>query len=172
MKNACYVSFLLVLAFAFSQLASALPEPNLSGTWVINQINGQAVADGSHPVSIAQKGNEFVVEYDRRSPMMKQEYVTDGTERKLTQIGTPTLTYYTAKWEGETLIIDKTLEDTRPWPGPMRLQDIDSRHAISSREVWSISLDGKTLTRLTTTRFGTSPNKSEFTLTYAKVDTQ
>ena len=174
MKNACYA---FLLALTFSQVASASPDPNLSGTWVINQINGQAVPGGSNPggshaVSITQKGNEFIVESDRRSPMTKQEYVTDGTERKLPQIGSPTLTYYTAKWERETLIVDKTLEDTSPWPGPMGLRGIYPRRAISSREVWSISPDGKTLTRLTTVRFGTSPKKNEFTLTYTKVDAQ
>ncbi len=168
MKYACYA---FLIALTFSQVASALPEPNFSGTWVINQINGQPVSSPS-PVSITQKGNEFVVEYDRRSPMMKHEYVTDGTERKLPQIGTPTLIYYTAKWDGESLIIEKTNVDTRPWPGPMGLQGIDPRPAMSYREVWSISADGKTLTHLTTMRFETSSNKSEFTLTYTKVDTQ
>jgi hypothetical protein len=167
MKNACYVSLLLVLAFAFSHVASALPEPNLNGTWVLTQINGRAVPFGSR-VSITQRGNEFVVEHDR-SPM-KQEYLTDGTERKLPQIGTPLLTYYTAEWEGESLIIDKTVEDTRPLPGPA--YPAVAMHAMSIREVWSMSPDGKNLTHLSTMGFGTSPNKSGFTLIYTKLDTQ
>lgn len=157
MKNAFYVCLLLL---AFSQLASASPEPTFGGTWVLIQINGNAVP-GGYPVSITHKGNEFVVDYDRRSPMMKQEYVTDATERRLPQIGTPTLTYYTAKWEANSLIIDKESDQTLP--------NFGRTFAMHTREVWLISDDGKNLTRLKT--FGASPN-TDFTLVYKKVDTQ
>jgi hypothetical protein len=157
MKSTRYVCLLFL---AFSLVASASPEPNLSGTWVLNQINGNA-APGAYPVLITHKGNEFVVNYDRRSPMMKQEYFTDGTERRLPQIVTPTLTYYTAKWDENSLVIDKESDRTLPPDG--------RTFAIHTREVWSISADGKNLTRLMTIG---AKHDTPFTLVYQKVDNQ
>jgi hypothetical protein len=153
MKKACY-AFLLTLAF--SQVASALPDPNFSGTWVLDQINGQAAIVGSR-VSIIQKGNEFAIE--NGSPITKQEYVADGTERKLPKIGSPTSTYYTAKWEGNLLIIEKKTDITGPPDG--------RTWAVKEREVWSISTDGKSLTHSSVL----SPDKT-LTMVFKKADTQ
>jgi len=153
MKRACYVFLLL---FAFSQLASALPEPNLTGAWIADRINGQASPSPEHyPIVITQNRNDFVVDYDRRSPTMKQEYVTDGKERELVQIGNPSRTYYTAIWVENSLIIDKESENRMPSDG--------RTVAMHTREVWSISADGKTLTRVTTLR------NASITIAYKKL---
>lgn len=162
MKNACYVLFFLVLVFAFSHVASALPEPNLNGTWILTQTNGQAVPSWFLRISITQRGNEFVVKLGR-SPI-KQEYIVDETEREFPAIGTPTLAHYTAKWNGKSLVIDKISESTHPL--------LQIKITMSTHQVWSMSDDGQNLTRLTTVGFGTSPQKVQFTDVFAKVDPQ
>jgi hypothetical protein len=166
MRNACYV---VLLFLAFGQVASASPEPNFNGTWVLDQINGKPVPSEVIRFSITLKGNEFVIEFPG-SPN-KQEYVLDGTERILPTIGTPIVTYYTAKWDGESLIIDKKSEDTRPWPGPFSSFD-RSKLAMHTHQVWSISDDGKNLIRLTTVQFGTSSSTVETADVFTKMNAQ
>jgi hypothetical protein len=155
MKNACYLALLFL---TLGQVSSASPEPNFNGTWVLDQVNGEPMPTGVIRFSLTQQGGEFAIEFSG-SPNM-QEYIIDGTERKLPSIDTPIVTYYTAKWDGESLIIDKKSEDPMPWPGPSSSFD-RSRLAYYMREVWSISADGKNLTRSTTLRFGTSSKTIE-----------
>jgi hypothetical protein len=166
MKNACYMALLFL---AFCQAASALPEPNFNGTWVLDQVNGKPVPSEVIRFSLTLKGNEFVIESPRS--LNKQEFVLDGTERILPAIGTPIVTYYTAKWDGESLIIDTKGEDPRPWPNSSPGFDRNML-AMYAHQVWSISADGKNLFVLTTRRFGTSSKTVEIANVFKKMNAQ
>jgi hypothetical protein len=164
MKNSCY---LLLLGLAFSEVASASSEANLTGTWVATQLDRNAVKHDIR-VLITQKGNDFLFERDLWQD--KLEYIADGTKRQLHQIGTRFVTYYTAKWEGESLIIDKKI-DASPPPNTPSWFITPSRYI---HEVWSISADGMSLTNMNTFKSGKPPKppykKIRSTLVYTKVD--
>ena len=126
-----------LLAAAMVLAASAFGAPNLSGNWKLNLQKSQYGAipapvevtrtirlDG---INLSMHTDQKTVQRDSSSDL---KYTTDGKEcvNKVTNGDAKG----TAHWEGSTLIIESSQMN-----GPQELK---------SREVWSLSADGKTLT--------------------------
>jgi hypothetical protein len=136
MKNASYILWILL---GLSLSAVGATRSDLGGTWVLDHgntaVNG-APLEGQRSnlhstISIAYDENRFVIK-SSFSPIQR-EYVVDGTERVSDSIGS----IYTAKWEGPSIVIDEQFNTNTPFGAV----------SITSHEVWSLSEDGKSLTR-------------------------
>jgi hypothetical protein len=152
MKNTLFVS-LIVLALSLPIAAFGIQD--FSGTWALNQENDQA-ANLQSRLSITQQENMFRIK-SSLTPVQR-EYIVDGTERqRASAIGA---SIYTAKWDGEALVIDETLDAKTPFGGTK----------VTTHEVWSISSDRQTLT---VTRSSINPNRNVTARqVYAKVASQ
>lgn len=126
-----------LLAAAIVLAASAFGAPNLTGDWKLNlqksqygpiptpvEVMRKIKLDG---VNLSMHTEQKTVQRDSSSDL---KYTTDGKEcvNKVTNGDAKG----TARWEGDTLIIESSQMN-----GPQELK---------SREVWNLSSDGKTLT--------------------------
>jgi hypothetical protein len=130
MKNALLFLSLIVLALSLPAVATSAPDFN--GAWVLNEANG-AAAKLQSQLSIEQEGNKILIK-SSLSPIQR-EYVVDGTERQRTD-ASGALIIYTAKWDGEALVIDENLEGKTPFGGTK----------IIMHQVWSMDSNRQTLT--------------------------
>src|SRR5579859_7447718 len=112
-------------------------KPNLSGTWKQNNAKSK-LAPGA-PVwvqTVEQKGAELKVETTITGGhgMSKREntYTTDGKKQITKDPGGDSLTQ-SVEWEGNALVF-LTVEK-------------EGTHTFTSREVWTLSNDGKTLVK-------------------------
>jgi len=134
---------MLWLLFGFGHLVLAA-EPDFSGTWAMLHENGilhgKSVAieapNADYGMIITHTGDRLVVE----SQCVKcgnpvREYIIDGKERNMPNKEN-LVTPYSAKWDGQALIIKKGVSGATPF-GPVTLTE---------RQVWALSDDKQVLT--------------------------
>jgi hypothetical protein len=126
-------SFVLCLAFA----AAAAAAPNFSGEWKMNPAKsdfGGMPAPEVVTRSIEHKDPSLAIKTYQKGAAGEStselKYTTDGKPASNTVRGMEAKG--TARWEGDTLVIESWLQ----------VQSME----IKSKEVWSLSTDGKTLT--------------------------
>jgi hypothetical protein len=142
----------LILGFALSATAAAATRdegqtkgntggtPGFSGTWIVNAEKSDPAAGrgggggrgGAAPVTIEQTPSEFKIETGQQKRVVK----LDGSEsiNEITTRGGPVRMRLKARWEGTNLVIDTVNEAT----------------GVTSKEVRSLSPDGKEMTVQTT----------------------
>lgn len=126
-----------ILLAAAVLAASAFGAPNLSGDWKLNLTKSQYGAIPA-PLEVTRKvkldgvnlSMSTVQKTAQRDSTSELKYTTDGKEcvNKVTNGEAKG----TARWEGQTLVIESSQMN-----GPQELK---------SREAWTLSADGKTLT--------------------------
>jgi hypothetical protein len=140
--------------------AAAQDHPDFSGTWKINTIKSDAAPQGrggqmnmgNLTVTITQTATDLTIEQSMGENTMKSMYYLDG--RESTNAGRRGETKSTAKWDGKSLVI----EGTSTFEGP------NGSMTIKSKEVRTLSDDGKTMTVTTTSESprGTNTRKTVF----------
>lgn len=126
-----------VMSAALILAASACAAPNLSGDWKLNLQKSNYGAIPA-PIEVTRKvkldGINLSMSTDQKTSQRQStselKYTTDGKPcvNKVTNGDAKG----TARWEGDSLVIESSQQN-----GPQELK---------SREVWTLSADGKTLT--------------------------
>jgi len=148
MKNAFYV---LCLLLVLRVTALAAPDSDFSGTWV-----DQSPMESK--MFVTQTESALLVKYSR-TPVQK-EYIIDGIERKMSaDVGGGI--FYTAKWDGPALVIDESASIKTPF---------GTASNRISRQVWSLSGDGKILTISTTSQDSKGETEIAVMQVYDKAD--
>jgi hypothetical protein len=141
--------------------ATAQDHPDFSGTWKLNAIKsdamrgrgGQMGAPREILQTINQTADELTIEQEMGQNARKLTYHLDGTES--TNAGMRGgESKSTAKWDGKKLVI----ETTATFEGP------NGSMTMKSKEIRTLSDDGKTMTVTTTTESprGTNTRKMVF----------
>ena len=144
------------LALALAALALALPKPNFSGTW--KQDNARShYGDAPAPISVTDiishqdpdlHLTETIVGQQGDSVTAEHDFATDGREQ-----ASKSSNYtekHTVKWEGASLVFEYK-------------RDYDGRQEVIY-ERWTLSPDGKTLTKERTTPASKSDAKQTLVL--------
>jgi hypothetical protein len=144
-----YAILSLWIVIAFGVFALGIAVPDFSGTWIRDAARSDAMAtfvDGKvQPVSadlvVRHEGNSLQVESRwSHKPATQVNYLLNGNENTVTdERGNPFL--YRATWNNDQLVIEGTTKATTPF-GPAE---------IRTKEEWSLTADGRTLTITTTT---------------------
>jgi len=147
-KALCLVPLLALI------VAMAVAAPDFSGSWSLDQSKSDPIAMGggrgggvaAQPanidvkMTISQTANELAVVRVMGERTTEMKYALDGKESKNSSGRGEVASV--CKWEGDTLVIDNKQTFT--------MQDGTTRET-ASKEVYSLSADGKVLT-ITTTR--------------------
>jgi hypothetical protein len=127
-----------VLIVAGASRGPAQTHPDFSGTWTQNMEKSSKTSLQSYANRIEQKGETLTVTtvmsgargestYDRTYVIGKQSQSSDREGDRLTSF---------VKWEGQTLVFLTT--------------EKEKAGTIETRETWTLSADGRTLTKLRT----------------------
>jgi hypothetical protein len=157
MRSALLFGLALTLA---AGTATAQDHPDFSGTWKLNLIKsdaapgrgGQMGAPREVTITISQTATELTLEQSMGENTMKSTYFLDG--RESTNANRRGETKSTAKWDGTSLVI----QGTSTFEGP------NGSMTIKTKEVRTLSDDGKTMTVTTTSESprGTNTRKTVF----------
>ena len=133
MKKICVRSAAIALTFCLCTfIVAAQTKPNLTGTWKMNSSKSKFVNNGPSMITIKFDQNDssftelFTITENNGERKADLKY-TAGAEETTTQIEDFPV-QITAKWEGETLVIEMKFEDS-----------------LLVRKI-TISSDGKTMT--------------------------
>lgn len=155
LRRTCFTLALATLCVSAAVSICAQTKPNFSGTW--NQIQPPTSAMYSHVEKIQHQDPSLKVVIETKSTggpigsglYMDHTYSIGGKEEvKKTDDGV--IRSVSVKWEGNTLVFLRTEQE--------------GANTTTTREVWSLSEDGKTLTkaRHTTSWRGVKDEKSVF----------
>jgi len=157
MRSALLFGLALTLA---AGTATAQDHPDFSGSWKLNLIKsdatpgrgGQMGAPREVTITISQTAEMLTLEQSMGENTMKSMYYLDG--RESTNAGRRGETKSTAKWDGKNLVI----QGTSTFEGP------NGAMTIKTKEVRTLSDDGKTMTVTTTSESprGTNTRKMVF----------
>ena len=151
---------LLLLALAALPAGLLAQTPDFSGTWKINMIKsdapqgrgGQQMDMSGLTLTITQTAEALTIVQTGMGPERTTSYYLDG--RESTNAAMRGEMKSTSTWDGEQLVTD----------GSATMQTPNGERTIKSKEVRSLSKDGKTMTVTTTTEspMGTRTNKRVF----------
>lgn len=141
MKKLVLIIFSFTLLY-FIALNAQPKKPDLSGTWVLNktesQLSGMMIPDNIEMVISHQEPKIniqktiYVRDQERTQNL---SYITDGSETKGEgPMGGTRISK--SHWEGEKLIVESTMTVSTP----------RGEFTSESKETWTLSSDGKTLT--------------------------
>lgn len=138
MYRAVFAVCLMLAGAAQPGWAGAAQPGNLAGTWKIDQERSTADPDLTTQVVISQMGDALRLDYyEGKRLAATEKFIADGQsrERYKTRLGKG---FASARWEkGALLIVTDVALDNQ------------GLQSYSSNERWSVSKDGKMLTRKT-----------------------
>jgi len=152
--------FLALAAMIPAAGATAQDHPDFSGTWKINLIKsdappsrgGQQMDMSGLTLTITQTAEVLTIVQAGMGPERTTTYYLDG--RESTNAAMRGEMKSTSKWDGDQLVTD----------GSATMQTPNGERTVTSKEVRSLSKDGKTMTVTTTTEspMGTRTRKTVF----------
>jgi hypothetical protein len=141
----------LVAVVAFAQAKT-----DFSGTWTPEQTaappppagGGGGRGAGGGPMTITQKGNDFIIERTSQAGTSKMVYKLDGTE-SVNEMparggGSPTQQKSKCKWDGAKLVITTTMEGQN---GPVETVATYALKDASTLTIDSVRAGGQPTTR-------------------------
>ena len=151
----------LLCAGALPAQAQNVSKPNLSGTWRLNTQESK-IASGAAPraevVEVAESGSSITITLTISGKQTTHSYIANGKERvERAPDGAPSASQLVSKasWTGSSLVTELIIRLTNPLIG-----NVEVEH---SKDTWTVSSDGKALTRVTE-----SKNFPSETLRYEK----
>lgn len=140
----CFFSLVVVAmiaALAFAALAQSTATPDLSGTWVLNagksKVSKKVVLDPETLV-IKCAGDSLEIATSSRGKQSLEMFVMDGKEHAK-DTGSGGQIYSKAQWKKSVLFTEVG--------GRVTSQGIGSYDFLTDKQHWSLSADGRSLTR-------------------------
>jgi hypothetical protein len=135
----CFVAISLGILLSSSVLAQKPAPPDLSGTWVLNPAKSKLpkrTATYSETVVIVQSGQIVQFSFTFNGQHGGGKYIADG-ETHFEQVILGRKLASKASWENSTLETERLV-----------FSEANGRVLVDRKEEWTLSADGRTLTRV------------------------
>lgn len=155
------IALLALCTAALLTPAQNAKSPDLSGTWKLN-IETSKIEKGAPPqaetVEIAESGSSITITLTTGGKQTTHTYLANGKEKvERAPNGAPSASEFISKatWSGPNLVTELIIRLSNPLIGKAEIEH--------SKDTWTVSSDGKALTRVTE-----SKNFPDETLAYDK----